>query len=253
MTEHIDFAGYKIEIRRRPYQNRLGLAVYPNGVIRISANKTLSQKHIIKFLEEKRSWIEASLKEVEEFRKNYPPKRFVEGEVYPFLGRDYTLKFSPELGAPLQFDGHLLRVRVPMENLEHHHRQRHFETLKKSYKQTAKKLMLQRVDIYSQKMDLAPTGIQFRCQRSIWGSCSAKNKISLNWKLIIAPLEIIDYVIVHEIAHIKHKNHSRRFWDLVEKYVDNLEAHKAWLKTHHYKGDFLSPQSELWPDIPTSL
>ena len=126
-------------------------------------------------------------------------------------------------------------------------RQLHFQLLKKCYQQTAEKILSARVELYSQKLRLRPTGLGFRAQKSIWGSCSATNRISLNWKLIIAPLSVLDYVVVHELAHIRHKNHSQRFWALVEKNVDKLDESKRWLKTHHYKADFLSKRSELWP------
>ena len=119
-------------------------------------------------------------------------------------------------------------------------------TLKKSYREVAQKIMSQRVEFYSQKMQLYPSGLGFRNQKTIWGSCSPENRISLNTKLIIAPLSVIDYVVVHELAHIKHKNHSKRFWALVEKYVNTREFSKKWLTEHQYRADFLSSRSELW-------
>ena len=96
-------------------------------------------------------------------------------------------------------------------------------------------------------MNLKPTSLGFRMQKSIWGSCSPENKISLNKKLIVAPLEVIDYVVVHELAHIRYKNHSQQFWSFVEKYVDSHSSSRRWLNENQYLSDFLSSRSELWP------
>jgi predicted metal-dependent hydrolase len=81
-------------------------------------------------------------------------------------------------------------------------------------------------------MDLAPRSFAVRGQTTRWGSCSARGQISLNWKLMAAPLEVIDYVIVHELAHLVHMNHSRRFWDLVGRFHPDWRSAKAWLSRH---------------------
>lgn len=248
MRETLEFSGHTIEIRRRRYQTRLGVSVYPNGKIGVSANKTLSQKAILKFLLSKEAWIHSSLEEVEKFREKYPPKKFLPGEVYPYLGEEYLLDFAQDKSFKIQFMENKLCLSFPKDpmTLSQKERERYFQILKKSYKEVAKKLIGQRVEFYSEKMKLYPKSVGFRSQKSIWGSCSPENKISLNCKLIVAPLGVIDYVVVHELAHIKHKNHSKRFWALVDKYVNTREMSKKWLGENHYRADFLSPQSELW-------
>ena len=94
-------------------------------------------------------------------------------------------------------------------------------------------------------MQLFPKAVKFRGQKTIWGSCSPDNTISLNYKLIVAPIQVVDYVLIHELAHIRHKNHSRTFWDLVEQFTDHRQFSKEWLKEHQLKADFLNKKSEL--------
>lgn len=248
MKEYLQFQEHQVEIRRRRYLTRLGVSVYPNGKISVSANKTLSQKVILKFLLSKQSWIERTVGDIEKFRKKYPPKTFSTGEKYPFLGKEYELSLVEGKRFKIQFVDQKLELSLPRnpDLLSSSDREKFFQIMKKSYKEVAKKIITARVEVYSQKMKLYPTGLGFRSQKTIWGSCSAANKISLNCKLIVAPMEVIDYVVVHELAHIRHKNHSKRFWGHVDKYVSSREFSKQWLSENHYLADFLSPQSELW-------
>lgn len=81
-------------------------------------------------------------------------------------------------------------------------------------------------------MGLQPSGISFRRQKTRWGSCSSEGHLSLNWKLVFAPEEVIDYVVIHELAHLKHQDHSKNFWDLVEKYDPEARLHRRWLRDH---------------------
>jgi predicted metal-dependent hydrolase len=80
----------------------------------------------------------------------------------------------------------------------------------------------------------APT-VQVRNQRARWGSCSARRCISLNWRLVQAPPDVLDYIILHELAHLRHMNHSRRFWDEVARLCPRYEAAEAWIKAHGHQ------------------
>ncbi|MCJ8275321.1 MAG: M48 family metallopeptidase [Bdellovibrionales bacterium] len=248
MKELLEFQGHQVEIRRRRYQSRLGVSVYPNGRITVATNKTLSQKAILKFLLEKQTWIQKCLDEAQSFREKYPPKRFIPGEEYPYLGKSYSLKILQFAKPRIEFKDNDLIFYGPKapDELTVQDRKTYFEILKKSYIKVAKKLMTQRVEHYSEKMQLFPTGLSFRRQKTLWGGGSPEDRISLNCKLIIAPLGVIDYVVVHELSHIRHKNHSKRFWALVEKHVDTREMSRHWLRENLYQSDFLSTQSELW-------
>lgn len=89
-----------------------------------------------------------------------------------------------------------------------------------------------RVRYWSARMGLQPTGLSFRRQKTRWGSCSSEGHLSLNWKLVFAPEAVIDYVVIHEIAHLKHQNHSAQFWGLVEQYDPQAQSHRRWLRIH---------------------
>jgi predicted metal-dependent hydrolase len=74
--------------------------------------------------------------------------------------------------------------------------------------------------------------IQIRDQRTRWGSCSARGTLSFNWRLVLAPYDVLDYVVVHELCHLREPNHSRRFWSLVESRRPGWREHRAWLREH---------------------
>jgi len=100
------------------------------------------------------------------------------------------------------------------------------------YKYCAQNTLLEKVDYFANLMQLYPSRVTFRRAKTRWGSCSSTNNISLNIGLIMLPYNLIDYVIVHELAHIKHKNHSKEFWKLVEQFYPNYKLAKEELKKY---------------------
>jgi len=102
--------------------------------------------------------------------------------------------------------------------------------VKEVFKEKLPPVALKYVKIYSEKMNLYPSKISFRFNKTRWGSCSVKNAVSLNYYLAQLPHELIEYVVVHELAHIKHKNHSVKFWEEVEKYLPDVKQRRKSLR-----------------------
>lgn len=103
--------------------------------------------------------------------------------------------------------------------------------LDKFYKDEIVKYITPMIEEYSQKMQLFPTSIKFRKNKRTWGSCNYKNGLNFNYLLMKYPLNIMEYIVVHELSHIKHKNHSKRFWDLVEEFCPNYKLIEREFKT----------------------
>ncbi len=95
----------------------------------------------------------------------------------------------------------------------------------------AKKYLPKRAEIFADKMGVKYNRIAIRSQRTLWGSCSNKNNLNFNCLLMLCPEEVRDYVVVHELCHLKEMNHSKNFWTLVEKYCPDYKTHRQWLKT----------------------
>ena len=103
--------------------------------------------------------------------------------------------------------------------------------LDKFYKNEAKKIIPPLVEEFSKKMNLFPTSIKYRKNKNTWGSCNYKNGLNFNTLLVKFPLEVIEYVVIHELAHIEHKNHSKSFWNHVEKYCSDYKSREKLLKS----------------------
>jgi predicted metal-dependent hydrolase len=104
--------------------------------------------------------------------------------------------------------------------------------LEKWYRQQAATIFRQKADGFKEAMGLRYNNIYIRGQKTRWGSCSPSGNLTLNWKLLMAPEDIIDYVVIHELAHLKHMNHSKKFWDMVGQYCPGWAKYRKWLITH---------------------
>lgn len=102
--------------------------------------------------------------------------------------------------------------------------------LEENYKKMAKDILKKRLDYYCEIMGVEYTALSVRNQKTRWGSCSSKRSISLNYKLIFAPMSVMDYVIVHELCHLLEMNHSKAFWNQVERVLPDYKVAKKWLR-----------------------
>jgi predicted metal-dependent hydrolase len=102
------------------------------------------------------------------------------------------------------------------------------------YRQRARQIFPERVGFYARRLDLAWKGIRITSARTRYGSCSADNRLSFSFRLVMAPYDVIDYIVVHELAHIKIKNHSKRFWEYIGKVMPDYRQRKEWLAKKGY-------------------
>ncbi len=109
------------------------------------------------------------------------------------------------------------------------------DNLEKFYKEKAVKVLKERTDYYSNILKVAPKNIVIKNQKTLWGSCSSKGNINYNYKIVMAPLKILDYIVVHELCHLVHMNHSKDFWQLVESIIPDFKERRNWLKENGYK------------------
>ena len=109
------------------------------------------------------------------------------------------------------------------------------EAEQRLYRDKAREIFEQKVSYYAQMMGVSYGRIAIRDQKTRWGSCSSEKNLNFNWKLILAPPEVLDYVVVHELCHLKEMNHSKAFWDEVGKVMPEYETYKLWLKENGWK------------------
>jgi predicted metal-dependent hydrolase len=105
--------------------------------------------------------------------------------------------------------------------------------IEKFYRKKAEEVIHDRLECFNEHYGFRFGRVTLRNQKTRWGSCSSAGNLNFNWRLIMAPIEVIDYVVVHELCHLKEMNHSRRFWDLIAETIPDFRAHRKWLKEHH--------------------
>ena len=156
-----------------------------------------------------------------------PKKDFIPGEKYSFLGDWYELCLSDVRGKQLGFDTCFI---LPT-NCEDCAR----KVFEKWYRAQARQIISERVAWYADVLDLDFRRVGITGAMRQWGSCSGRNNLNFSWRIIMAPITVVDYVIVHELCHILEKNHSRRFWSQVAKAIPDYKLRKKWLKDNdHY-------------------
>ncbi len=171
-------------------------------------------------------------------------RNLTSGHPMPYRGRTYSLEIRKTLDKPqVKIDGDRLTVNFYKEHPEVPVQ----VPLVKWYRRKAQHYIISRTAYWSEEMGLSFNKIFIKDQDSRWGSCSSLRNLNFNWRIIMAPDEVIDYLLIHELAHLKEMNHSTAFWKLVAQYDPEYKLHRQWLKDNG-KAIFL-----LLPKLPVSL
>lgn len=200
------------------------LKIERDGAIVIRVPEMTTKGEIDDFYRSKIPWISKQLKEHKEtIAALASPKRYVTGENFLYLGDEYPLQHVENVHAGLALSRGVF-------TLGRGSAQDGREAFIKWYKARAKEIFGRRVGHYSKLFNLVPRGIRVTSARSRYGSCSPGNNLSFSYRLVMAPYSVIDYIIVHELAHIKIKNHSKHFWEFMAELMPDYRQHKLWLK-----------------------
>lgn len=212
----------------RSRRRTLELQVRPEGIF-MRVPLRCADSLIIDFAKRKSTWLQQRSQQMAE-QLSEAQRSFESGETFDLLGHPLTLHTEPGArGDVYQQDDRLIatvpkRVSKPENYIR--------KQLVNWYKQQAFDYISQTTDLYSEKMGLEFNDIRVRDYKARWGSCSADGKLSFNWRIIMAPAAAVDYVIIHELAHLQHFNHSNRFWRLVASVMPEYQQHRLWFRQH---------------------
>lgn len=235
MEEVISYSLVRSKKRRRT----MSIQIMPDGRVVIRAPSRTPQAEIDRFFKTRSAWLQKKLLERERLPGGdaVKPPRFTPGEKFLYLGEWYPLEVQDRNGrkAPLMLSWgtFILDAGRTVEAKD---------LFARWYKDEARKLLSDRVNHYGKCLNLFPSGITITSAQFRYGSCSPKNRLSFSWKLIMAPLPVIDYIVVHELIHIKEKNHSRRFWVSVEAAMPDYKKYRVWLRENHHLLAAFSPK-----------
>lgn len=203
--------------------------------VQVVLPKNHKDKWAEQILMEKADWVNTQIDTLSELAGCSVPRSFIEGEKLFYLGARYTLKLDLpgeriERPVEIQEDNIIVAVNPTWPKSEYGKNIR--STLINWYYEQAKKLISHRTNEYIKITGLKPAKIRVKEQKYRWGSCSGKGNLNFNWKLIMAPLHIIDYVIVHELCHLERMDHSSDFWQLVASLLPDYQKRRTWLKKY---------------------
>jgi predicted metal-dependent hydrolase len=197
--------------------------------LQVRVPKDLSDERVAAILMKKRPWICGKVAEL----NRVPPhrsKELVSGESFPYLGRHYRLKIQEghQVGVCLT-GGYLMATILPSEQGEQREA-RIQQYLQNWYRSRALERLQEKANRYAQQIGVSPAGVSVRNFKSRWGSCDKRGQVVYNWNIIKAPHAIADYVVIHELCHLIHPNHSKDFWQLVRTHDSSHIEHKEWPK-----------------------
>ncbi|RUM29735.1 MAG: M48 family peptidase [Aquifex sp.] len=216
----------RIEKIIRSKRKTIALQVTDNATLIIRAPYDIDEETLLKVMLKHEKWIRKKIEEIKSRDPKVRKKEFVNGEGFLYLGKSYKLKIVDEQDVPLRFDNgfYLLREYLPVAR----------NIFINWYKERAYEKIKERVEFYAQKRGLKYNCINITNAEKRWGSCSDKGNLNFSWRLIMAPLPVIDYVVVHELVHLVEKNHSKEFWNKVKLLMPDYEKYKNWLKKYGY-------------------
>ncbi len=218
------------KIQILPSQNRrsISIQVYPDCTVKVRVPRWLPQKNIDQIIEQKQAWISKKIEHFQQNQKNLPRKKeYVSGEVFCYLGKEYQLRVvEAKNNSIMHTESEIFIHKTPKRSVKN--------ILTKWFSDMAKEVFEERLKvnfaIFSKKHQYPYPNLTLRKMKSRWGSMSSDGNMTLNTHLIHTPFECIDYVIMHELCHLKHKNHGAKFHKLQGEFTPNYKEIKRRLE-----------------------
>lgn len=212
------------------YRKRKTLSILVNtdGTIKVTVPFKVSKEEVLKIVSSKGRWILKKQNEIKSINKNKVVRKFENGGIFMYLGNNYTLKL--EIKESIKN----ISVRLLDNNLiikaNTYNKEKIKLAIEKWYREKTLEKAVERVKYYSRYFSEYPKEIKAKEQKLRWGSCTYDNKLLFNWRIAMAPIDIFDYIIVHEMCHMEYKNHSKEYWNRVCEILPNYKEKIKWLK-----------------------
>ena len=211
---------------RRSRRKTIALIVQENGSLEVRAPLQMTEAQILKFVQSKEAWVRQRQAAV---RAAAPAHAYKQGEQFYYLGKLYPLRYVEKQRIKVQFNGKSIDLRTSgLPDAA--------EWIEGWYRSQAREYLTNRLAHYSRVGGFSYKSLRVNGARTRWGSCNAQRKsLNFTWRLMMAPPEIVDYVVVHELCHLKHPNHSPEFWKEVERILPDYKQRRKWLKENGLK------------------
>lgn len=223
------------EIKRGNRKKTVAIHVTPAATVVVSVPRDLEEERVCKIIEKKARWILEKKKFMSSRGHFNMTKEFVSGESFLYLGKQYRLKVTKS-SAAIKNSCRLVAGRLQVQIGEDFDAESHKEAVKNAlvewYKKHAEEKILERLPYIVRKVRIKPKAVEIKNQNKRWGSCSRSGVVRFNWKVVMAPISVMDYVIAHELCHLIHGNHSPQFWQKVQTICPEYNLKRRWLRDY---------------------
>lgn len=226
---------YSIQHSHKKKRSEVTIAIdWANGVS-VVVPDGIDQERIDSALRRKASWILRKLAEFREIKPISTHHEFISGEKFPYLGRQYRLKVIAQENVhdvSLEFQNGRFVAIVPTSSSPNWREERLRQVFRDWYVSHGAIKVQQRLKLFAPRLGISPAKIVIKEQKARWGSCTKNGIININWRILMAPMRIVDYVIVHELAHMIYADHSADFWSVVSSVMPDYDERKEWLRVN---------------------
>lgn len=207
----------------RTKRKTIALVINADAKLIVRAPLSVPKEYINELVERKRAWIERKQQEIVSRNETYAQKQYVNGEDCLFLGDVYRLAYSDNVSSIVLKSDRLL---LPDQKCNAQ------KLIIEWYRDEAQRVFKERTAYYASMIGVKYRSVRISSAARRWGSCGVKGTLNFSWRLIMAPLRVIDSVVVHELVHIEFRNHSKKFWARVRTIMPDYDQQRKWLKEH---------------------
>ncbi|MBE4910552.1 M48 family metallopeptidase [Bacillus luteolus] len=217
------------------YKNRksIGVSIDGYGNVIVQAPKKTHDEQVVNLLEANWELILTKSKEMKKRLDGPQQKAYDQGESFLYLGNSYPIKISLDRNIEkdhVVFEDNQLTIFV-----KNHDDEKIKQSLKRFYYQQCKALVEKSIQSHQRHFKTKPRSVRITDNQTNWGTCDSNLQLTFNWRLAMAPIEVVDYVVVHEMCHMVHLNHDRSFWRLVGKIMPDYKEKENWLAKSNWK------------------
>lgn len=222
--------------KESPRRRTVAITIHPENGVVVHTPRRYSRRRVEALLRAKAAWIRKHLARLAVERARRLEPRWEQGELLPFQGAGYPLTFVLDGGREeVRLEEGRFLLGLPLEGSQAAFPEQVRARMLGWYRERAAALLEERVAHFKESLGVEPLRIRVKAQKRRWGSCSARGALNFNWQLILAPREILDYVVVHELCHLIVLNHSPRFWALVESVLPDFRERRRWLRENGFR------------------
>ncbi|MDA9810231.1 M48 family metallopeptidase [Planktomarina temperata] len=221
---------FPIEIIRTERSKSASIEI-EDDTVKVTVPQNLSDLRIEELIKNRTIWIRQKLK-IQTETVHPKDKEYVNGESFTYLGRNYRLKCVSKGAGEVKLKNGYLTVTLPSGASAGAAERSVQQSLKNWYQTRALEKLKEKTKRYAAILGVNPQSVDVKEYKARWGSCSSSGDVSYNWRIIIAPHHIVDYIVVHELCHLLEHNHGAKYWKHVQTVIPNYKECRHWLKTH---------------------